>query len=249
MFPVLQIGSLALQVPGLVLLAGLWIGLSVAEKHASKFRLHPDHLYRLMLSALLSGLIGARLVYVLRFPRAFLQNPVDLVSLNPGLLDLAGGLAVAAIGALISGQRLKLPLFPTLDALVPLFAVLQISAGFSNLASGDAFGLPTDLPWAMTIWGAARHPYQVYAILSGVLILCLTWPKTDVLRSSPAGRLFFKFITFSSFAWLFLDAFREDSPALANGIRIYQLAAWLLAAIGLAGWFLIQKTKRREAHG
>ncbi len=32
MYPILQIGPLAIQLPGLLLLAGLWIGTLVAER-------------------------------------------------------------------------------------------------------------------------------------------------------------------------------------------------------------------------
>ncbi len=249
MFPVLQIGSLAVQVPGLLLLVGLWIGLSAAEKHAPKFGLHPDPLYKLVLAALLSGIIGARLFYVARFPAPFLANPVDFLSLNPGLLDPAGGLAAALIGALLTGQRLGMRLFPTLDALVPFFAVLQITTGFSNLSSGNAYGYSTDLPWAVSLWGAARHPSQVYQILAGSLILWQFWPRKRVVESLPPGTFFFQFVTVSSFAWLFLDAFREDSPAFSNGIRTFQVVAWALAAAGMAAWYLLQKTNRRRTNG
>ena len=37
MFPVLQIGPLALQTPGLLILIGIWVGLSVMERFASRF--------------------------------------------------------------------------------------------------------------------------------------------------------------------------------------------------------------------
>ena len=36
MFPILQIGPLAIQVPGLVIIAGLWFGLTLSEHRAKK---------------------------------------------------------------------------------------------------------------------------------------------------------------------------------------------------------------------
>ncbi len=47
MFLVLQIGSLALPVPGLVLLIGVWIGLSLAEREAARLGLNPEAVYNL----------------------------------------------------------------------------------------------------------------------------------------------------------------------------------------------------------
>lgn len=37
MFPVMQIGPLAIQITGLILLLGLWLGLALAERHATEF--------------------------------------------------------------------------------------------------------------------------------------------------------------------------------------------------------------------
>ena len=37
MFPILQLGPLALQVPGLLLLVGLWIGTLVVEREAVRY--------------------------------------------------------------------------------------------------------------------------------------------------------------------------------------------------------------------
>jgi hypothetical protein len=48
MFPILQIGPLAIQVPGLIILAGLWLGLSLAERRAKKRESNPSVLYNLV---------------------------------------------------------------------------------------------------------------------------------------------------------------------------------------------------------
>ena len=96
MLPVLNIGPLALQTPGLVMLIGLWLGLSLAEKFSAKRGVSPNLLYNLAFVTLVAGVIGARLAYLVRYPEAFANSPLSLISLNPGLLDPVGGLAVGA---------------------------------------------------------------------------------------------------------------------------------------------------------
>ncbi len=140
MLPILQIGPLALQTPGLILLIGLWIGLSLAERFAAQQNVDANHLYNLTLIALLAGILGSRVAFAARFPEAFLANPASLISLNPGLLDPLGGLVIGALAATIYGQRVKLPLLQTLDALTPTLATLGISLGLAHLAAGTAFG-------------------------------------------------------------------------------------------------------------
>jgi prolipoprotein diacylglyceryltransferase len=233
MLPILQIGPLALQTPGLVLLIGLWVGLSLAERFASRHNVDPNHLYNLTLVALIAGIIGSRLAYAARFPDAFLANPASLISLNPGLLDPLGGLAMAIIAATIYGQRVHLPLLRTLDSLTPTLAVLGIAVGLSNLASGTGYGAATEVPWAIELWGAQRHPSQVYESLLAAAILGIIWPGRKQPFFNKSGVRFLTFVAFSAGARLFAEGFRGDSAVLANGIRTAQIIAWGILGVSL----------------
>jgi prolipoprotein diacylglyceryltransferase len=230
MLPVLQIGPLALQTPGLALLLGLWLGLTLAEKNAYRRGIHPDVLYNLVFLALIAAAIGARLLYVLRYPGAFIASPVSLISLNPGLLDPLGAAVAGGLAALAFIQRKKLPGWPLLDALTPLLSVVMLALGFSHLASGVAFGAPTNLPWAIDLWGASRHPSQVYEILAAALILAWVWPSRSRWQNATPGVVFLIFLAGSAAARLFLEAWRGDSLILFAGLRSAQIAAWLALA-------------------
>lgn len=247
MLPILQIGPFAVQTPGLILLLALWLGLNLAERHAARHNLHPETLYNLTFISLAAGLLGARLFYVAQNLPAFAADPAGLISLNPGLLDPAGGAAAGIIASLIYGQRKKLPLPPTLDALTPALAVLVIGTALANLASGVGFGLETSLPWGIELWGAKRHPTQVYEALAASAILLLLWPGRGAIarRLSHPGSQFLIFLALSALSRLTFDAFRADSPALANGWRLAQIQAWLLLALAL--WGLNRLARRKAA--
>ena len=100
----------------------------------------------------------------------------------------------------------------------------------AHLASGSAFGKETSLPWGMKLWGAIRHPSQVYEIFASLLILGLLWFQKADLQP---GIHFLTFTTLSSGARLFLEAFRGDSSLIFNSLRVAQLAAWVVLAISL----------------
>lgn len=58
MFPLLQIGPLALPVDGLLLIAGAWLGLELAERTARlhyEHTLRPDVIYGLAFAAIFAG--------------------------------------------------------------------------------------------------------------------------------------------------------------------------------------------------
>jgi prolipoprotein diacylglyceryltransferase len=235
MLPILQIGPLALQLPGLVMLAGLWVGLSMAERDAHRSGVNPNVLYNLVFISLVIGIVGARLFFILRYPAAFIASPLSVFSLNPGLLDIWGGFAAGFISALIYGQRSGLNFWTVLDALTPVLAVLAISLGLAHLASGSAFGAPTGLPWAVELWGARRHPAQIYETLGAVCVLLAVWPGRGLLRSRQPGVTFLTFLALSAALRLFLEAFRGDSMLLINGLRSAQVFAWLVLAGSLWG--------------
>ena len=234
MLPVLQIGPLAVQAPGLALLLGFWIGLTLSERHAARFNVDKDHFSNMLWIALVAGVIGARLAFVGRYPAAFSGNWLGLVSLNPAMLDLQGGALAALLAALVYGQRKNMPFWGALDALTPLLAVMGIALGAAHFASGDAYGAPAVLPWSVELWGAQRHPTQAYEIILAAGVAWALWASRSRPRALP-GELFMRFAALSAAARLFVEAFRGDSLVWFGSLRVIQAAAWLVLALALAG--------------
>lgn len=239
MLPILQIGPLVVPVPAILLLIGFWIGLDVLEKQSFHFKVDSGQLSALVLISLVTGLVGARLAYAARAIGAFIENPLNLLSPLPQMFDPLAGLLVALVVGLIVLWRKHMPLWPTLDALVSLFSILAVTLGLVHVASGDAFGLPSNVPWAINLWGEMRHPTQVYETLAALLVAMLVWPgritATRLVRFSQSkpGFRFWVFLALSAGARILLETFRGDSLLLFNLFRQAQVIAWLILAISL----------------
>jgi phosphatidylglycerol:prolipoprotein diacylglycerol transferase len=230
MFPILQIGPLAIQVPGLVILAGLWAGLTLAERRAKKHAENPAVLYNIVFIGIISGVIGARLAYAINYSDAFISNPSSLISINLGLFDPFSGALIAVGAMLIYGMRRRLLIWKTLDSLTPLLAVLGIAVGISHLASGSAFGAQTEVPWGIHLWGSNRHPTQVYEIISAILVLIIVMYVDSKDVGQKSGILFLSFLFLSATSRLIIEAFRGDSLLIGNGLRIAQIVSWVILA-------------------
>ena len=139
MLPILNIGPLAIQLPGLILLLGLYLGIMLAERYSTRHKVHANTLFNLVFWVLLAGIIGARLSFVIRYPAIFVEDALSIFSLNPTLLDPFGGIALGSIVSIYYGQRKNLSLWSTLDALTPVFAVFAIALGMAHISSGNAF--------------------------------------------------------------------------------------------------------------
>lgn len=245
MLPYLRLGPFLLQMTGLALLLGVWLGSWLAEKEAARLRIKPDLIYNLIFFGLIGGLVGARLAYAVRFLNAYLSNPLSLFALNPNTLSPNEGLLVGLLVAFVYGQRKKLRLRPALDALAPGLSVFMIFQGVAHLLSGDAFGAPSRIPWAIFLWGEYRHPAQVYEILlaAGILFVVLKRP----LGEPGQGFNFFLVIALSAAARVFLEAFRGDSLIWPGGFRAAQVIGLAVMAVSL--WLIrpwTQKQKARE---
>lgn len=224
----------------ILLMAALWIGLALSEKRAARHKVNGQALNDLVFYALLAFVAGGRILFAAAHLEAFAKSPLSLFALNPDLFDPLGGLAAAFITALVYGQRKGLPFWPTLDALTPFFATVMIGLGASHLASGDAFGKETSLPWRIELLGATRHPSQIYETIAALFILGV------VLRTSPArdGTTFLSFLAWTSGGRVFLEAFRGDSALVFGGLRLEQIVAWVVLAGALAGLNRLQSKQQ-----
>jgi len=235
MFPILQIGPLVIQVPGLLLLAGLWLGLTLSERvllENKPRKLTGQDLNNLTLVGLGAAILAARLGYVLRFPSAFNGNPMDLLSLSPALLDPGFGILGGLIAATAFVQRKRLPASLVIDAMTPLFAVMAAAWYLSNLSSGFGFGLPTDLPWGIDLFGARRHPTQIYDSIAALATLAFIWRSRKDYKFGE-GKFFLTFILITAGLRIFLEAFHATGMTVWGGWRVNQIVAWPTLCLGL----------------
>jgi phosphatidylglycerol---prolipoprotein diacylglyceryl transferase len=184
MFPILNIGPLALQAAGLILLLSFFIGSWLAARFSNKLGTNTDVIENCILIGLIAGLLGARVGFLLKYPAVFVNNALSLVSLTPSMLDTSFGVLVGVLSGLILAQKKHLPLWPTLDALTPSFLLIFAGIHLAHYANGDGFGIPTDLPWGIQLWNATRHPVQLYAFLLAGVVFAWLMLHTHLLKTT-----------------------------------------------------------------
>lgn len=231
MFPVLNVGPLAIQTRGLIILLSIWFASEAAERGAKRLGLSSDHIYNLSLISAVAGLLGARLGYVLEHFTIYQTYPAQIVALDLNTLSVGWGVALGVLAAYAYARRKGVANRKLLDALTPGFLVLAGGLALADLASGDGYGSPASLPWSIELWGAARHPTQVYQLIA-VAVIGLIVLKIDRAFD---GLRFGLFVAFYAAARLILEAFRGDSVVI-NGVRTAQI--WSLLALLVAVWLL-----------
>ena len=214
----------------ILIVVAMWIGLTLAEKRTERYGISKEQLNNISFYGLFGYIIGGRLLFALSNLSAFSQSPLSVFSPNPDLFDPTGGLVTAILVGFVYGQRHKLQLWGTLDALTPIFAMIAIGLSLAHLAAGTAFGSPTALPWGIDLWNATRHPTQVYELIVSLAIFSWLWfRKADHLN----GLIFLNFVALTAGARLFLEAFRGDSTLILGEFRLTQIATWGILLIVL----------------
>jgi prolipoprotein diacylglyceryltransferase len=246
MYPILDVGPLAVQLPGLLLLLGFWLGLSLAGRRAKAAGLSEDMIFSAGMIALLAGLVGARLGYVALRWSAYEGDRWGMLAPTSGALYAPTGL-LAGLGAAAFYLSIRRPpLRVLLDALAPGLALTLVFVSLADLSSGAAYGEVCDLPWAIQLWGARRHPTQLYEMSAALLALgalALAWPA----RNRPwfyDGFFFLLFLLVFGAARLFFDAFRADPWLLPGGLRAVQALG--LGAVLSSLWLMSQQVVEHD---
>ncbi|HZY40702.1 MAG TPA: prolipoprotein diacylglyceryl transferase family protein [Anaerolineae bacterium] len=233
MFPVLNVGPLAIQTRGLIILLAIWFASEAAERGAEKLRgakrlgLAGDHVYNLVFLSAVAGVLGARLGYVIEHVTIYQNYPAQIIALDLNTLSPVWGVLIGLLAAYAYARRKRVADRTLLDALTPGFAVLAAGLALADLASGDGYGSPASLPWSIELWGAARHPTQIYQLLA---VGVIGW---IVLKSDRVydGWRFGLFVALYAASRLIVEAFRGDSVTV-NGVRTAQV--WSLIVIVVA---------------
>lgn len=147
----IQIGPLRIQWYGFLLTLAIFIGFELAKRRLRAWGLDADKFETVALRAVVWGVVGARLGYVLTSPGYFLQNPIEVLYVWHGGLSFHGAILGGALVFLYYHRRKGYPLWPYLDAATPGVALGIIAGRIGNLMNGsDTVGRLTSLPIGFT---------------------------------------------------------------------------------------------------
>ena len=128
---------------------GFLAGLIMARWRCKKVGLDPNRITDFGVYALMAGLIGARIFYVLHFWDEFSARPIEVFAIWQGGLEIFGGVMLATAVMVLYFRRYKLPILRFLDVLAPAL-ILGLAFGRGGcLMRGCCWGKQSDLPWSI----------------------------------------------------------------------------------------------------
>lgn len=233
MYPLLRLGPLNLSSGGLLLLLAIIIGSTLMER-AARLRggeVLADQTSRVTFLALIGAALGGRLWYGLLNWELYGRNPELFLAFRVADLAWPGALLGGTLAAWLWCRWRRFDSAGVADVAALALPVAQILACVGLLLSGEAFGLPTTLPWGVSLFGATRHPTQLYLALAALLSFVALHRLAR--RNPPAGMLFADYLGLQGLTFLLIEPLRADSLLLPYGLRAAQLTGlgMLLAAL------------------
>jgi phosphatidylglycerol:prolipoprotein diacylglycerol transferase len=263
LFPQLfHVGSFWLGTYGVLVSAGVLVGLFLAARFAQEQGIDPDKAWNLGILAVIASIAGAKLMLVVNDGSWYLRHPAELFSLatlRAGGVFYGGLIAAVAVSAWYM-RRHHLPVLRTCDAFAPGIALGHAIGRLGCFAAGCCYGKPTHLPWGVTFTnpmtqeisgtplGVRLHPTQLYeAVLEFCLFLVLVW----LLRTRKNnGQVIGSYMFLYGLARYFLEFLRDDperGSLFGGAMTGTQLISIFLVILGGLLWMRRPKNAERSA--
>lgn len=241
MYPELfHIGGFTMNSYGAMMALAFIVAGVVAYWQFKKRDVKPDFIYPLLIAAVIGGLLGGKIHYLIIHPDAWPENMLS----GEGLVwfgGLFGAVAGVVVVTLVSKQRLAAIMDSGAIAVSIGYAVGRIGC----LLRGCCYGTETDLPWGMsfpqgvppTPEGIHVHPTQLYSIIDGLIIFALlAWVIGP--RFKREGPLMFVYAILAGVERFAIEFIRANQP-IVWGLTQQQWIAIAIVVVGALGtwWF------------
>ncbi|MGZ4268094.1 MAG: prolipoprotein diacylglyceryl transferase [Solirubrobacteraceae bacterium] len=244
MRPEIDLLGLPVKTFGLMFaLAFLACGVILARR-LEEWRKPRDWAYEIVFVALVGGLVGAKVYYVIE---NYGQAKGDLLGNlfgGTGLVWYGGALGGAA-GVLLWAWRRGLLWLAIVDlCAVPLAVGYAIGRIGCQLSGDGDYGKPWNGPWAMAYphgtvpTTQTVHPTPVYETLAMGLLGLALWRLRDRLRP---GALFALYLVGAGIERLLVEFIRRNEVVFA-GLTMPQLESIAMAAVGLV-WLAVLRRR------
>ncbi|MDD5678168.1 MAG: prolipoprotein diacylglyceryl transferase [Kiritimatiellae bacterium] len=196
--------------------------------------------------AMVSGIIGARIAYVLANLDYFNQDLTLIIRVDQGGLIYYGGFIGAALAAIIYARARRVPFRSFADFVITALPLGQAIGRIGCFLNGCCYGTPGTPPWSVVVDGVERHPTPLYETIFCMAIYgILLWYYRKRPRS---GRVFALYLILYPMGRFLLEFWRGDERLHWLGMNAAQELSLVLLAAGILIWFLlpVKEDDRRQ---
>lgn len=178
-----SLGPINIYWYGLFIVLGILAAFLVALKLAGYYGIKRETVFDLAFYLIISGIIGARIYYVLLEWQYYLAHPLNIFKIWQGGLAIHGAIIGGIWAVYFFSKKYKVNFGLMASLIAPGLALAQAIGRWGNYFNQELFGQPTDLPWGIPIDVANRpfeyisseffHPAFLYESMGNFLIFII----------------------------------------------------------------------------
>lgn len=237
-----HIGPFAVHWYGILMAVSVVIGTYLAVREARRQGVSTDRILDLVMIAAPVSWIGARIYYVIFNWGYYSKHLNEISKIWQGGLAIHGGILTAILIGVWFTRKHALSFWQVADIVAPSLILGQAIGRWGNFFNQEAYGYPTDLPWAMYIDGAYRHPTFLYESLWNLAVFgFLVWRRG---KFKLQGNLFLTYLTLYSLGRFVVEGLRTDSLMLGP-LRMAQVMSIVLLVVSVTVLFLRKRNSKK----
>ncbi len=215
------------------ILVGILISIFLIEKEAKRFNISKNDIFDMCFYAIIFGIIGARLYYVLFNISYYKDHLLEILEVWNGGLAIHGGLIFGTITIILYAKHKNLNFMRILDIVVPAVILAQCIGRWGNFFNSEAHGFATTYNFlnklhipefvikGMHINGTYYLPTfyleSLWCLLGFIVLIIIRR-----LKYIKVGDITCLYLMWYSFGRFFIESWRTDSLML-GGFKIAQI--------------------------
>lgn len=227
----LEISKIAFSIFGIdiynyafCIILGIVVALFFCKISKDNYYIKFDAALEIIIIALIVGIIGARLYFVIFNLEYYLKNPIQIINIRDGGLAIYGGLIAGGCVIFKRCKSYKIHPLDFLDYIVPFVALAQSIGRWGNFFNIEAYGYETKsfLRMGITLTEGYKevHPVFLYESLCTVIIFFIL--RNSQRKRKFRGQILFMYLAMYAGIRMFLEPLRTDS-LMFFGFRISQV--------------------------
>lgn len=228
---------------GILIGVAFLLAIYISYLRAPKFGIVQDDILDLTIFLIPCSIIGARAYYVIFSYDNYRGNFIQMLNLRAGGLAIHGGIIAGVIVSYIVAKRKKIKFSNLADLIMPQVALAQAIGRWGNFFNSEAHGGPTNLPWAITVYGDKVHPTFLYESIWCFFIFILLIFLSNKIKFN--GQIALLYAMLYSFERFWVEGLRTDSLMIGQ-FRQAQVLSLVVFILALSAYiYQVRKYKKK----
>ena len=226
------------------ILLGVICAYAVIINESKHFGIKSEFMFNIMFWALIFGILGARIYYVLFNLEYYLDNLSEIYKIWNGGLAIHGGIIFGLITIIIYCKKYKANILRILDIIVPALIIAQAIGRWGNFFNSEAYGsivtyqtlikiriIPQFIIDNMYINGSYHLPmfyFESLWCLLGFIIMLIIRRRKYI----KVGQVTSFYLIWYGFSRAIIEIFRTDSLMIGN-VKVAIVVSVLMVIVGI----------------